>query len=112
MTIDARRDAEALLWCFPDRVLVINGVASMPWQIALERMRVMVLGAACTDRGCSELAQWLCYWPGDTRAKCTPCKESWERVAVHMGFELVSKSLDVPVGVDDTARRFSLLELN
>lgn len=110
--INARRDAEILLWCFPDRVLLIGGVATMPWSVALEHGRIRVIGACCSDHGCSELARWTCHWPGQTGIKCGDHAAAWTRVAASMGFELISKPIDVPVGLDDTEQRFSLLELH
>lgn len=110
--MNARDDAEALLWCFPDRVLIVGGVATMPWSIALERVPIRILGACCAQDGCSELARWQCFWPGQSNAACDHHKLVAERLANVFAFEIVSRPLDVPVGLDDTEQRFSLLELD
>lgn len=74
---------------------------------------VVVLGYRCTDHGCEAVAEWRCYWPGQTRAKCTRCRDGWKRVAEAMGFELHSEPLPVREWPepDPSAARFAAMEL-
>lgn len=72
-----------------------------------------VIGLCCTDHGCRELARWLVFWPGQTRAKCTTHRDGWAHVATVMGFELQSKPLHVEtVDEDDSRARFRNMELD
>lgn len=74
---------------------------------------IVVLGHACTDVGCSRVAEWMCFWPGQTRAKCTAGKNSWTRIADLMGFELRSEPLAVREWPepDPSSARFAAMEL-
>ena len=73
---------------------------------------LVVLGLCCTDHGCRDVARWTCFWPGQTRVKCTPHRDAWAKVALVMGFELQSKPLHVEVVDEDESRaRFRNMEL-
>lgn len=75
---------------------------------------VIVLGHKCSDVGCDRVARWTCFWPGQTRAKCTEHRDAWARVAQHMGFDLHSVALAAVEWPEPDASsvRFSLLELS
>lgn len=74
---------------------------------------LVVLGHACNDRDCTEVARWTCYWPGQVRPKCTAHRDGWAHVADVMGFVLVSVPLPVREWPepDPSSQRFSLMEL-
>lgn len=72
---------------------------------------LVVLGPTCTDHGCRAVARWTTYWPGSTLIKCTAHRDGWAKIATVMGFELVSRPLDVATGEDDASKRFSMMEL-
>lgn len=106
--------AELMFSVLGDATYLRDGVLCVPWHVAIERSRwpVTIIGQLCSDHDCTAFARWVCYWPGQTRAKCTAHRDAWAHVAHHMGFELVSRAIDVATGEDDTSRRFSLLELH
>jgi hypothetical protein len=72
-----------------------------------------VIGHCCTDNGCNAVAEWRCFWPAQTRAKCTPHRDGWAAVAEVMGFVMVSEPLAVRQWPepDPSAERFAAMEL-
>ena len=93
-------------------VLLELGLWSSVGQLIAERP-LFVLGHVCTDDGCGAIAPWLCYWPGQTRAKCTAHRQRWARVAETMGFTLAYTALEVRrwPEPDPSAARFAAMEL-
>ena len=78
---------------------------------ALHLGRLVVLGPCCTDAGCSRVATWRTFWPGQTSVKCTAHRDGWARIAAAMGFVMQSRPLDIdPVG-DASEVRFQQMEL-
>jgi hypothetical protein len=84
-----------------------------PLFVALFCDELVVIGHCCTDNGCNAVAEWRCFWPAQTRAKCTPHRDGWAAVAEVMGFVMVSEPLAVRQWPepDPSAARFAAMEL-
>lgn len=92
------------------RELVLFDLLWMTVVLHMVDRPLFVIGLACTDDGCSAIAEWQCFWPGQTRAKCTAHRDGWARISTTMGFELQSKPLEVR-NPDPSAARFAAMEL-
>jgi len=74
---------------------------------------IIVLGYKCRTVACVEPARWLVWWPGPEPIRCCEsCTAYWKNVGWAMGFTPATEALPrfVPAD-DDSATRFSLLEL-
>lgn len=66
----------------------------------------------CDTTTCLYVARHETFWPGSTGKKCNACATRMRGIAIATGFELVTKPIEVPnLDPDDTAVRFSLIEL-
>ncbi|HEY6038935.1 MAG TPA: hypothetical protein VIV58_31850 [Kofleriaceae bacterium] len=92
------------------RELVLFDLLWMTVALHLVDRPLFVIGLACTDSTCFAIAEWQCFWPGQTAAKCTRCRDGWARIAEAFGFELQSKPLEVR-HPDPSAARFAAMEL-
>lgn len=104
--------AQMLFEVFSEWTFLRDGVLAVPWHVAIDRSRtpLRIIGLVCDSHGCNFLARFRCYWPAQTTVKCGRCTEALCRVAIAMGFELQTRTIDVATGADDAEMRFSLLE--
>jgi hypothetical protein len=97
----------------PTSEMLLDEYTLWPAVVAISFDELVVLGHCCTDVGCNAVAEWRCFWPAQTRAKCTPHRDGWAAVAEVMGFVMVSEPLEVRQWPepDPSAARFAAMEL-
>lgn len=85
------------------------------WQLLCATLfdDLTVLGPKCHSVDCLVVASATVHWPTGPIRCCERCTAKWRRVADAMGMALyVERKPDwTPSGLDDSERRFALLEL-
>lgn len=52
----------------------------------------------CCSSDCCHEAEWIVYWPGQTRPMCFACLERARRIAKVMGFHLAAERIEQLAG--------------
>lgn len=103
----------------PPGFYLADGKPMISWFAALELWLmndrpVEIVARICDSTRCLNVARFETWWPAPTsQIKCGACAAMLRATAEAMGFELVTKELEPPIGLieDDSAKRFALMEL-